>query len=433
MNFRQLPVVLLMTSGLLFSACTQGFLPEENVITEELEISSSARTTLLEGEVVLIQTPTEGDEFMLGTTFTVEGITDETVDLVACRLWIDGTFYDVDKEAPYSFDVSGLPLGEHVLMMRANGADGVKYDSEELTINIIEYNAPGTTIITSIANGDTFVEGDDILITSTNTDDDGVKNVRLWIDGLYYDINKEAPYDFTINHLEEGTHSIVLKMKDEKENVTSSEAITIEIVKVEAQTKEVIWEDFHLSLLPYVRMSGNQDIIFYNSTIGTTEFLMLSASHGNPPAGSYEKESQVEGGGWTKVGYGGDDDKSAEVWVRQVTADNQNNLGQIDTKNASATLSILTYDGLINTGTTQNLQFFNTKASIDHQEEMGPFLVVIATDNGKASTNSNLNYGYKDNGNLSDDMTMLYLTHEDQFYDNSFSVRGGAVSIQLVP
>ncbi|MBD0405069.1 Ig-like domain-containing protein [Flammeovirga sp. EKP202] len=433
MNFRQLPLVLLMTSGVLFSACTEDFLPKESQQQEELNHSSSARTTLLEGEVVLIQTPTEGDEFILGSTFTVEGITDETVDLVACRLWIDGIFYDLDKEPPYTFDVSGLTLGEHILMMRANGADGEKYDSEEVTVNIVEYNAPGTTIITSVANGDTFAEGEDILISSTNEDEDGVKNVRLWIDGLYYDINKEAPFDFSINHLEEGTHSITLKMKDEKDQLTVSETVTIDIVKAKALTKEIVWDDFNLTILPYVRMSGNQDIIFNNSTIGTTEFLILSASHGNPPAGSYEKESHVEGGSWTKVGYGGDDDKSAEVWVRQVTSDNQNNLGQIDTKNASASLSILTYDGLINTGTTQNLQFFNTKASIDHQGEMGPFLVVIATDNGKESTNSNLNYGYKDNGNLSDDMTMLYLTHEDQFYDNSFSVRGGAVSIQLIP
>lgn len=429
MKCKQLPALLLMSCWVLFAACTQDVIPE---MEKDNELTSSARTTLLEGEVVVIQNPIEGASFGLGSTFTVEGLTDESIDLVACRLWIDGNFYDLDKEAPYSFEVSGLTLGEHILMVRANGADGVNHDSEEVKINIVETDAPGSVEITSVSDGDTFTVGEEIYIASLSTDDDGIKNVRLWIDGNYYEINKEAPYDFTINHLEVGTHSISLRMKDEKDNVTESEAVSIEIIEVAAQ-KEIVWEDFNLYLLPYERMSGNQDVIFNNSVVGTTEFLILSASHGNPPAGSYEKESVVQGGDWTKVAYGGDDDKSAEVWVRHVTVSNQYEYGQIDTKNAAAKLAILTYDGLINTGVSQNLSFFNEKASIDHGGEKGPFLVVIATDNGKESSISDLNYGYKDNGNLGDDMTMLYLTNEDQFYDNTYNVRGGAVSIQLIP
>ncbi|WP_281614988.1 Ig-like domain-containing protein [Flammeovirga sp. SubArs3] len=430
MKCKQLSVLLLISNMVLFGACTKDVLPE-TTMEEGLELTSSARNTLSEGEVVAIQTPLEGSTISEGSIFIVEGLTDENVDLVACRLWIDGVFHSYDKEAPYVFTVEELPLGEHTLMVRANGADGVNHDSEVITITIVEANAPGSITINSISNGDTFEEGESIHITSTSSDGDGIKSVRLWIDGNYYDINKEAPYDFTIDHLTPGTYEIVLKMKDEKDNNTTSVPVKIEVEAPKA--KEIVWEDFSLAILPYVRMSGNQDIIIDKSVVGTTEFLILSASHGNPPAGSYEKESTVEGGEWTKVAYGGDDDKSAEVWVRQVNNDNKNVHGQINTKNAAAKLSVLTYDGLISTGETQNLQFHNTKASIDHNGEEGPFLVVIATDNGKESSNSDLNYGYKDNGNVGDDMTMLYLTHEDQFYDNSFSVRGGAVSIQLIP
>ncbi|MBB6460438.1 Ig-like domain-containing protein [Flammeovirga kamogawensis] len=429
MKLRKLPALLLISSMLFNGACTKDVLPENELENQE-ELSSSARTALLDGEVVAIQNPLNGANIPLNSTFTVDALTDSNVELLACRLWVDNVYYDVDKEAPYSYDVTNLPLGEHTLMIRANGADGVNHDSELITINVVDANAPGSIEITSIANGDAFTEGEEISITSTHSDGDGIMNVRLWINETYIDVNKEAPYNFTVDNLPVGTHTVVLKMKDLKENVTSSAPVTIEIV--EAQEEEILWEDFTLNILPYVRMGGYQDVIFNNSVVGTTEFLILSASHGNPPPGQYTKEAIVQGGEWTKIGYGGDDDKSAEVWVRQVTANNKDDHGQINTKNAAAKLTILSYNGLLNIGATQDLYFFNVKASIDHGGKKGPFLVVIASDNGKESTMSDLNYGYNSNGTPGDDMTMLYLTNEDQFYDNTFSVRGGAVSIQLL-
>ncbi|WP_281614970.1 Ig-like domain-containing protein [Flammeovirga sp. SubArs3] len=426
MNFTKLSL-LFSSLIVLFSACNKEVLPE----VESSQTESSSARTLAAGEVVAIANPLNGSNVILGSTISVETITDTNVDLIACRLWIDDVFHSVVKTAPYNFDVSGLALGTHTLMVRANGADGVNHDSEIISITVVDGNLPGSVEITSLSNGDTFTEGEDILITSASSDGDGVKNMRLWIDNTYIDLDQEAPFQFTVNNLTPGSHTIVLKMKDQKDNVTSSAPVTIEVEA--AQSQDIVWDDFSLNILPYTRMSGYQDIIFNNSVVGTTEFLILSASHGNPDPGQYQKESKVEGGDWTKIGYGGDDDKSAEVWVRQVTSSNKDDHGQINTKNAAAKLTILSYDGLISTGATQDLYFFNKKASIDHKGAKGPFLVVIATDNGKESTMSDLNYGYNSNGTAGDDMTMLYLTHDDQFYDNTFTVRGGAVSIQLLP
>lgn len=428
MKIRHLLLQFLICSTAIMLACS------EEVISE-IEESKEAKQTntftnnarLAEGQVVAIESPEEGSIIPFGSSFTVKGIIDDTIEIDACRLWINGVFHSLDKEAPYEFEVADLPLGTHTLMVRAKDSDDINYDSEVITISVEEVDNVGTIEITSITNGDTFNLGSDIQIVSNAYDEDTVKNVRLWIDNEMYELSTEAPFDFTINHLEEGSHTIFLRMKDEKDYSITSETITINIV-----AKEIIWDDFAMHLLEYERINAYQDIIFQESKIGTTEFLILSASHGNPEPGTRLQEAEVQGGGWTKVGYGGDDDKSAEVWMRQVTSSNQNDLGQIDSNNAAAKLAILSYDGLINSGIVQELYFFKEKISIDHGGATGPFLIIAATDNGRESTNSNLNYGYKDNGNVGDDMTMIYLTHDDEFYDNSYKLKGGLVSIQLV-
>lgn len=415
MILKRLTAHLLLFLVVIISACEETDSPE---VTEE----PTAIT-------VTISNPADGATLEIGTSFTVEGTTETAVDITNFSLWIDGSEYKIDQEAPYTFEVSDLPLGTHTLMIKAKDNGGVNHDSKTITITIVDTDKVGSLSIASLSEGFSFNACSDILITPTASDEDGIKEIELWIDNQFYETNNIAPYEFTINHLTLGSHAISLVMKDNKDNSTSSQTVNIEIQK---ESKDIVWDDFTLNLLEYERVNQYQNIQFEGSVPCTTEFLILSASHGDPEPGTRLFEAQVQGGGWTKIGYGGDDDKSAEIWFRQVTTDNQNNLGQIHSKNAAADLAILSYNGLIGAGTIQERYFFKEKLDIDHGGIAGPFLIIAATDNGRESSVSNLNYGYRPNGSASDDMTMLYLTDEDQFYDNTYKVKGGVVSIQLV-
>ena len=192
------------------------------------------------------------------------------------------------------------------------------------------------------------------------------------------------------------------------------------------------WENYTLNRLPYVRQNGYQDIQFSNSKTGTSEFLILSASHGNPPADQIKYPAVVRGGGWNKIVYAGNDDKSTEIWFRQITSANKNIPGEIDAKNAAAKLSILAYNGILTPGNVaEKNQISKAKISITNSGT-GPFLVVASSDNGGESDIANIQYGYKSDGvTPGDDMTFIYLTNNKSFTDSSVNIRGAIASIQL--
>jgi len=72
--------------------------------------------------------------------------------------------------------------------------------------------------------------------------------------------------------------------------------------KTRAQDNDISWSDFTLNMIGIERLGNTvQPIVFSNSQPGTTEFLILSASHGNPPDDTREKEASVSGGDWIKI------------------------------------------------------------------------------------------------------------------------------------
>jgi hypothetical protein len=186
-----------------------------------------------------------------------------------------------------------------------------------------------------------------------------------------------------------------------------------------------LWENYALNILPYERTGSPQDIIFTESIIGTSEFLILSSSHGNP-GDVTEKEARTIGGGWVQAAYGGNDDKAVEIWFRKVTVENQNDLGQIDSNNAKAYLSIVAYDGLLNVGNIVVDKFLTNHTISINNSRGGPYLVVAVSDNGGASSMTDEFYGN------SDDKTFIYLTMDSNFEDaTADKIRGAIASIQL--
>lgn len=186
------------------------------------------------------------------------------------------------------------------------------------------------------------------------------------------------------------------------------------------------WDSYSLKILPYTRTGSPQDIMLTGCQIGTSEFLILSSSHGNP-GDVTEKEARTIGGGWVQAAYGGNDDKAVEIWFRQVTAENQNTPGQIDSNNAKAYLTVVTYDGLLNVGHVTEDKFLTNHAIAINNTGAGPFLVVAVSDNSGSSSATDEFYG------THDDKTFIYLTVDAAFEDSTADrIRGAIASIQLV-
>ncbi len=191
------------------------------------------------------------------------------------------------------------------------------------------------------------------------------------------------------------------------------------------------WSDFDLDVLSVSRLEKGdyQPIKISDSQVGTTELLILAASHGNPTDQTKRNlAADVRGGGWTKLIDAGNDDKSVEIWSRLVTSSNKDNPGTIDTKNAAAKLAVLTYGGQLKTGNAVGDRLFNETVAIDGKGTGPYFLVVAASDNGGSSDLANAEFASSDG----DDVTWIYLTKDRTFEDRTAGKRRGAIaSIEL--
>jgi hypothetical protein len=179
--------------------------------------------------------------------------------------------------------------------------------------------------------------------------------------------------------------------------------------------------------LPYVqRQSGFQNVVFANSVVGTTQFLVLTASHGNPPAGQIRFASVTQGGGWSLVVYGGDDDKSAEIYRRVVTNSNKDDLGAIDTKSAAGSLCMVVFSGIVNVGNVNGRRISDEAVSLNTPGS-GDFLVVFGSDSGGSSTQADVVVKPG-----TDDTSFFYLRTSGDFRDTTLGTRrGGIAAVEL--
>ncbi len=177
-----------------------------------------------------------------------------------------------------------------------------------------------------------------------------------------------------------------------------------------------------VSLLPYKRGSGFLPIIFADSQEDTTQLLVLTCSHGNPPPGTSKYASKTQGGDWSLLVYGGDDDKSVEIYHRTVTKTNKKILGEIDTKNGAASLFMIEFNKILTFGNKQGKSMttgpviFNTNGSKDT-------LVVFASDN--AGDSKMADYKFKVG---TDDPSFFYLMKDGSFQDDTIGKRRGAIA-----
>jgi hypothetical protein len=175
------------------------------------------------------------------------------------------------------------------------------------------------------------------------------------------------------------------------------------------------------------RTGDYQPIRFNGSKVGTTEILILASSHGTGDSDT-DKAAKTRGGGWSDPYYSGDNDKACEIWFRQVTSSNVGDIGEVDSNNASGSLAILVYDGLLSFGNMTDEKYTSAhRMEIDGSGDGPAWLVVAGADND-TSDGGNADEYYGRTG----DKTWVYLTTDKTFSDSdSDKCRGAVIMIEL--
>jgi hypothetical protein len=172
-----------------------------------------------------------GSGAVVSGTVAVQVNATDNVGVISVVLTADGNVIGTKSAAPFSFswNTAGLGSGTHTLMATATDAAG---NSKAHTIQV-GYNTPaGTDItppsvsITSPINGSSVSSAISVAVSAT--DNVGVTDVTLYVDGVVSSSDAAAPYSFSLSNLSSGIHTISATARDAAGN-SNSNAIQVTV------------------------------------------------------------------------------------------------------------------------------------------------------------------------------------------------------------
>jgi len=177
---------------------------------------------------VSFASPTNGATVSGTTTVQVSAI--DNVGVASVSLSIDGTTIGTDAASPYAFawNTTGVTNGAHTLTPTAKDAAGnITGTAITVTVSNLGDTAAPSISITSPANGST-VSGN-VSVNVSASDNVGVANVELYVDGRLTATATSAPFATRWNARREasGPHTLQCKAYDAAGNVGTSAAVTV--------------------------------------------------------------------------------------------------------------------------------------------------------------------------------------------------------------
>ena len=165
-----------------------------------------------------------------GTVVLAVDATDE-VGVVAVRLYVDDELLGTATQAPYQFDLdTSLRVdGDYVVRAEAEDAAGNVGLSSSVTVTI-DNTGPGDLIAptVSLENLPTTLTGS-VTVVATASDDVGVVDVTLLVDGVALGSDITAPYEYALDTtlLVDGSHTLQASARDAAGNVGQSAVLTV--------------------------------------------------------------------------------------------------------------------------------------------------------------------------------------------------------------
>jgi hypothetical protein len=181
--------------------------------------------------VASITSPINGAT-VAGTT-SVLGTATDNVGVVNIQFYVDNQLMSSTATSPFSFSWSttGVANGNHTLTVKAyDAANNVGTASVTVNVNnaVVVDTIPPTVSITTPANG-SVVNPRSQQISVSATDNVGVTQVTIYIDGTLKATLTTAPYNYTWNtrRVSSGQHTITAKAWDAAGNVGQAAPVTV--------------------------------------------------------------------------------------------------------------------------------------------------------------------------------------------------------------
>ena len=181
--------------------------------------------------VVSITSPTSGAT--VAGTVSVLGTATDDVSVANIQFYVDNQLVSSTASSPFTFSWSStsVPNGTHTLTVKASDpASNVGQASVTVNVSnaVVVDTTPPTVAITSPANG-SIVNPKSQKITVSATDDVGVTQVSIYIDGILQSTLTTAPYNYTWNtrRVSSGSHTITAKAWDAAGNVGLATPVTV--------------------------------------------------------------------------------------------------------------------------------------------------------------------------------------------------------------
>ena len=216
-----------------------------------------------------ITAPLTGASFIVGDVVSIAATATDNGSVASVEFFVDGTLLSTDNTSPYTASYTGV-LGTHTLTARATDNLGAQTVSSAVSITVAN-NVPPTVSITSPANGANYTFPATVTINASATDADGsVASVGFYVNGSLVGTDNTAPYSFAWTSVI-GTASVTARATDNRGAVTTSSAITVNIIDPNALPYKVVTTNVPCAsssfCLPVKAVDTVRNVIGYDVTL----------------------------------------------------------------------------------------------------------------------------------------------------------------------
>src|SRR6185503_4052270 len=179
--------------------------------------------------------PTNGQSFLRPTNILLSAQASDADGTIRFVEFLDGTNFLVRlTNTPYSFTWSNVVLGSHSLMARA--ADNWA-GTNQTTITIAVSNRPPQVALNQPTNNQVFFAGTNVTLLATASDLDGVvTRVEFYEGANKIGEDTNAPFSVTWSNVPFGAFALTAKATDDLGDVTTSVAVSVQVVSNQLPT-----------------------------------------------------------------------------------------------------------------------------------------------------------------------------------------------------
>ena len=141
---------------------------------------------------VEISTPSDNEPLPVGVSIPIDVNADDNVGVAGVEVWVNGESIGTDDTSPYEFSFEPNPGENQIEAVAFDEAGNAHFDQ----ITVIGDTPPDVTFL-SPADGDSVVEGQEVLVSLLAFDDFGINHVDLQVDGDVVGSSYGNSYEFT--------------------------------------------------------------------------------------------------------------------------------------------------------------------------------------------------------------------------------------------